>query len=141
MATFGERLKATMALRGVTTQALARTLNTHEKNVERWRRSKHHPQLGNLIAIADALNVSLDYLAGRTTEPTMLPLQLGALDIPEGEERAAVLKHAAEREAATDAAGDEMGQNGPSPPPGGTAPPPGQEPDPPRTRRRARPPA
>jgi transcriptional regulator with XRE-family HTH domain len=67
--TFGERLKAAMALRGMTSQGLAHAMNTHEKNVERWRRAKHHPQLGNLIAIADALKVSLDYLTGRSEDP------------------------------------------------------------------------
>lgn len=67
---FGERLKALQQTAGLTNEALARRIGTGLRNVQRWRSAEAAPRLDALIDLADALEVSLDELVGRTPPAT-----------------------------------------------------------------------
>ena len=62
MSTRGERIREALAARGVRKQqALAAELNVHESAVTRWKENKQI-SLDNAVALAAALDVSLDWL-------------------------------------------------------------------------------
>ncbi|MEW6582756.1 MAG: helix-turn-helix transcriptional regulator [Actinomycetota bacterium] len=67
---FGRNLVAAMDLRGLTNAALARKMEIGERQITRWRSSTTAPRLENIVAIADALDVSVDALLGRAPLPT-----------------------------------------------------------------------
>jgi transcriptional regulator with XRE-family HTH domain len=62
---FGERLAAARELAGLTQVQLAEKLGTAQSNVASWERETVALRPEQLTAIADALNVSADYLLGR----------------------------------------------------------------------------
>lgn len=54
--------------RGITISQLAKEIGISQGNISDWKSGKCLPSLNALIKIADYLNVSLDYLVGRTEE-------------------------------------------------------------------------
>src|ERR1044072_7577060 len=66
MATFRARLRKARTVRKVTLAALAKTLGTYSTNVSAWQNAKPHPGLGYRVGLADALDVTTDWLTGRS---------------------------------------------------------------------------
>jgi transcriptional regulator with XRE-family HTH domain len=66
---FGPRLAWTRKRRGFTQAGLARVLDVREKDIQRWEADDNFPRgMTILNSIADALEVPLDFLTGRTSE-------------------------------------------------------------------------
>lgn len=63
--TFGERLQLALRKRGMTETQLSRMLHSDAKYMSMYVRDERVPTLGNALAMADALDVSLDWLLGR----------------------------------------------------------------------------
>ena len=68
--TLGERIKRLRMERGWSQTQLARKLDVHPKQVSGWERGAHTPTTDALIRVAEALGVSLDYLAFENREAT-----------------------------------------------------------------------
>ncbi|CUI02844.1 RstR phage-related transcriptional repressor [Janthinobacterium sp. CG23_2] len=82
MAAFAERLKTLRESRKLTQVRLAELIGANSRAYNRWERGSFIPQLDTLMKIADALNVTLDELTGRTTtvhEPSVHNAKLYAL--------------------------------------------------------------
>lgn len=69
MSTFSDRLRSARAMRGLTQRQVANLSNMAERGYQKYELDEAQPTLRQLVAIADALDVSLDYLAGRTDDP------------------------------------------------------------------------
>lgn len=65
---FPRRLKSAMFERGVSSKQLAEKSGLHENMIGHYVRGTYAPKLGNLELLCDALNVSADWLMGRTDE-------------------------------------------------------------------------
>ena len=70
MTDFVERLKAIRKAESITQRCIAEAIGTSEQNYQRYERGTQQPTLRVLIALADYFNVSLDYLVGRSDDPT-----------------------------------------------------------------------
>jgi len=66
---FADRLKAALALADKTQRDVARLLNVAESTVSQWVSGKRLPDLPTTAKLASILNVSVDYLMGRTNDP------------------------------------------------------------------------
>ncbi|WP_084064889.1 helix-turn-helix domain-containing protein [Paenibacillus stellifer] len=55
-----------MENRGIDARLLSQITGVSTSTVERWIEGKFEPRHKNLMRIADALNISTDYLTGRT---------------------------------------------------------------------------
>ena len=64
--TFGRRLKQRRKELGLTQDKLGLLTGLSQTNITFYETEKREPGLFNAICIADALGVSLDWLAGRT---------------------------------------------------------------------------
>ena len=64
------RLKELRKSKGVSQLKLALDLNTSQNTISRYETGEREPGIHELIMIADYFNVSLDYLLGRTDDPT-----------------------------------------------------------------------
>ena len=62
---FGDRLRKAMGKRKMTCFELAQNTDHIYQSVCNWRYGVSIPSFDTICAIADTLNVSLDYLAGR----------------------------------------------------------------------------
>jgi len=62
---FQDRLRAARMYRGFTAQALADYLVTGLRNYQKYESGDARPTYENLVAIADLLNVPVDFLLGR----------------------------------------------------------------------------
>lgn len=60
-------IEAIRKARNLTRPELAKRLNVSESTIFCWERGKRNPELPSLIRLADTLEVSLDYLLGRTS--------------------------------------------------------------------------
>ena len=69
MSKFAERLKAERMRNGMNQEQLARAISINMRQLSRYECGTSEPTLSKLLALADVLNVSLDYLAGRTDDP------------------------------------------------------------------------
>jgi len=58
----GERIKRLRQERGWSQGQLAEKVNVHQKQISGYERNTHSPSTDLLVRIAQALNVSLDYL-------------------------------------------------------------------------------
>ena len=69
--TFGERLQAALDAQGINRAELCRRTGLKSANLVPYMKpgSDRSPKLSTAILIADALGVSLDYLAGRASPP------------------------------------------------------------------------
>lgn len=70
MATFQERLRAFRAEASLNQQDMAKELGLVFRSYRRYECGESEPTLSTLIQLADYFHVSLDYLAGRTDDPT-----------------------------------------------------------------------
>ena len=68
MTLFGVRLMEAMDKRNVTAAELSRKTSISESNISRYLSGTIEPKMRALLILADALNVSADWLAGNETE-------------------------------------------------------------------------
>lgn len=71
MKKFAERLKQARQDAGISQQSLVDATGIHLRQLGRYEQDVSEPTLPKLIAIADVLGVSIDYLAGRTDDPKL----------------------------------------------------------------------
>ena len=64
------RLKELRLKRGITQLKLALDLNMNQNSISRYETGQREADYKTLIAFADYFNVSIDYLLGRTDDPT-----------------------------------------------------------------------
>jgi len=64
---FNEILTRERKSRGFSQEALAAKINVSRQAISKWETGDAMPDLNNLLLLADALNISLDTLCGRTT--------------------------------------------------------------------------
>lgn len=67
---FSDRLIELIQSRGITRRELAQSVNVSERLLYYYVAGQKTPNMETLIALADFFNVSLDYLVGRTDDPT-----------------------------------------------------------------------
>ncbi len=65
------RLKALRKARHITQVRLSLDLNMSQNSISRYENMEREAGYETLILIADYFHVSLDYLLGRTDDPTM----------------------------------------------------------------------
>ena len=75
---FGERLKTIREKRGYSQDELARCAGLQASAISHFETGTRKPSFENLRRLADALEITTDYLLGRVEEPTGLagPAQL-----------------------------------------------------------------
>ncbi len=66
---FQSRLRALRTERNMNQTALAQAIGVTLKQIQRYELGHNEPTLSVLVALADAFDVSLDYLTGRTENP------------------------------------------------------------------------
>lgn len=67
---FQERLFMARQLRGMTQEDLAERTQLFKTDISKYERGESHPNLPRLCRLADSLNVSTDYLLGRSEDMT-----------------------------------------------------------------------
>ena len=67
--TFSERLVQLRKEKNISQKQLANELNLSEVGIQNYEGERRKPAYDVLIALADYLDVSLDYLVGRSDEP------------------------------------------------------------------------
>lgn len=65
------RLKELRRAKGISQLKLALDLNTSQNTISRYENGEREPGINELIKLADYFNVSIDYLVGRTDNPTI----------------------------------------------------------------------
>ena len=70
MFTFGEHLKSLRLSKGITQKQLAESTGTSERGIQNYELGIRKATYDILIALADYFNVSLDYLVGRSDDPS-----------------------------------------------------------------------
>ena len=70
MDNFSERLKYLRLNKNLTQKQLAIESNLTERGIQRYESGERTPTLSAAILLADALDISLDYLVGRSDDPT-----------------------------------------------------------------------
>ena len=68
--TLGERIAQCRRAKNVTQKELAAYLGLTERGVRRYEADEREPGIARLIELSDYFNVSVDYLVGRTDDPT-----------------------------------------------------------------------
>ena len=68
MKTFGQRMTEARKAKGWTIRDLEERSGVHNANLTAYELDRHEPRLFYLVCIADALEVSLDWLAGRNID-------------------------------------------------------------------------
>ena len=66
---FCERLKTLRKDRNLTQVAIAETIGVTERGYRKYESGVSEPTMGVLVALADTLGVSIDYLVGRSDDP------------------------------------------------------------------------
>ena len=69
MTKFSARIKQIRMDKKLTQKQMAALLSTTERNYQYYEAGTREPSLETFIKIADTLNVSTDYLLGRTDRP------------------------------------------------------------------------
>lgn len=64
-----DNLYKVMNERKISSSKLAKDNNISTGNISDWKMGRSNPKTDTLIKIADYLNVSIDYLVGRTDNP------------------------------------------------------------------------
>ena len=67
---FGVHLKNLRKSRNVTQKQLALEIGASERGIQQYELGERKPTYDMLIALADYFDVSLDYLVGRSDDPT-----------------------------------------------------------------------
>lgn len=68
---FNERLKAIRISRNLTQKQVYESVGMSALGYQRYEYGDREPAFKNLLALADFFNVSLDYLCGRSDDPTI----------------------------------------------------------------------
>lgn len=76
MTLFGVRLLEAMHKRDMTAAELSRKTNISESNISRYLAGTVEPKLRALLILADALNVSSDWLSGIEEEDNRSPYEI-----------------------------------------------------------------
>ncbi|WP_297872059.1 helix-turn-helix domain-containing protein [uncultured Oscillibacter sp.] len=71
MPNYSERLKELRTSRRLYQRELAELLGISIRGYQCYETGEHEPGVKKLIALADYYNVSIDYLVGRTDDPSM----------------------------------------------------------------------
>ena len=71
MPNYSERLKELRTSRRLYQRELAEQLGISIRGYQCYETGEHEPGVKKLIALADYYNVSIDYLVGRTDDPSM----------------------------------------------------------------------
>ena len=66
---FSQILDSLMKSRNITNYQMSKETGISDSLISYWRKGERSPKMDNLLTVANFLGVSLDYLAGRTTEP------------------------------------------------------------------------
>lgn len=67
---FSSRLKSIRTSKKLTQKQLANFLGITENAYQNYEYGKREPDIAGLITLADYFDVSLDYLVGRSDDPT-----------------------------------------------------------------------
>ena len=70
MATFHERLQECRKKKSLTQRKFASLLEITERSYQRYELGEREPNIQTLIKIADFLDVDMNYLVGRSDDPT-----------------------------------------------------------------------
>lgn len=68
---FNERLKAIRISRNLTQKQVYESVGMSALGYQRYEYGDREPAFKNLLALADFFDVSLDYLCGRSDDPTV----------------------------------------------------------------------
>ena len=66
---FGQNLQQVRTQKGLTQAQLAEKVSVTNATISNWESAYRSPDINDLVKLADALRVSLDYLAGRSESP------------------------------------------------------------------------
>lgn len=69
--TFGDRLKYVRKMKDLTQKELANAVQLDQSAISHFERNKKKPDMDTLKKIADVLNISVDFLLLRTTDPVV----------------------------------------------------------------------
>jgi len=70
LADFADRLSLLIETHNISKKELAETLGVTYRQLRRYETGERRPDFDGLLKLADFFNVSLDYLVGRTDDPT-----------------------------------------------------------------------
>lgn len=71
MFNFGEHLKTIRQSKNLTQKQLAELIGSTERGIQRYESGERKPNFDAILALCNALNVSADYLIGRTETPAI----------------------------------------------------------------------
>ena len=71
--TFSVRLRELREARSLKQPALANAIHISKQTINDFEHARTNPSVKTLLALADYFDVSLDYLVGRSDDPTRLP--------------------------------------------------------------------
>lgn len=67
---FASRLKELRKEKGLTLEQLGKDIGTTKATISNFENEQRKPSLDMIIKLADYFQVSIDYLVGRTNDPT-----------------------------------------------------------------------
>lgn len=70
MIEFSERLKQIRKTQNLTQKQLAQLIGVTERGIQRYESGERKPTFDVIISLLDNLDISADYLLGRTDDPT-----------------------------------------------------------------------
>ncbi|HHY66654.1 MAG TPA: helix-turn-helix transcriptional regulator [Alicyclobacillus sp.] len=70
MTVFGDRLRQLRRNSGMSQKDLASSIGVTERAFRFYESGDREPTIEQLVKLADIFNVSLDYMTGRTNDPT-----------------------------------------------------------------------
>lgn len=70
MFNFGVHLKEIRKMKGITQKQLALGIGASERGIQQYELGERKPNYDMLIALADYFDVSIDYLVGRSDDPS-----------------------------------------------------------------------
>lgn len=76
MLNFGSTLQSARLDKGITQKEFASIIGISERSYQRYENGNNTPPYETLVFIADYLNVSTDFLLGRTDDPTFHPVKM-----------------------------------------------------------------
>lgn len=71
MFNFGERLRQIREQRGLTQRQFAEKIGSTERGIQRYESGAREPAFRVILSILDNVDVSADYLLGRTDTPSV----------------------------------------------------------------------
>ena len=70
--TFSSKLQQLRGEKGLSQQAVANAIGIHKNSYQQYEYGGKFPAFATLVLLADFLDVSIDYLAGRTDVPQVV---------------------------------------------------------------------